>query len=77
MRFFKDSPFLLVFNAKSNPAHHLSTNSLECCDKLIVQLNGGALTMQTVMPILALDQAGNPSRWLNQEKAIHLIATDR
>lgn len=33
--------------------------------------------MQTVMPILALDQAGNPSRWLNQEKAIHLIATDR
>jgi hypothetical protein len=34
-------------------------------------------TMQSVMPILALDLAGNPSRWLNQEKAVHLIITDR
>ncbi|MES9941738.1 MAG: HNH endonuclease [Candidatus Thiodiazotropha sp. 6PLUC2] len=33
--------------------------------------------MLRVMPILALDQAGNPSRWLNWEKAVHLIATDR
>jgi 5-methylcytosine-specific restriction endonuclease McrA len=34
-------------------------------------------TMSIVMPILALDQAGNPSRWINQEKAVHLIVTDR
>ncbi len=33
--------------------------------------------MLAVMPILALDKAGNPSRWINQEKAIHLIITDR
>ncbi|MGD8909146.1 MAG: HNH endonuclease [Chromatiales bacterium] len=33
--------------------------------------------MSLVMPILALDQAGNPSRWINQEKAVHLIITDR
>lgn len=33
--------------------------------------------MQAVMPILALDQAGNPSRWINQQRAIHLITTDR
>ncbi|MES9903130.1 MAG: HNH endonuclease [Sedimenticola sp.] len=29
------------------------------------------------MQVLALDCAGNPSSWLNQETAIHLIATDR
>lgn len=27
--------------------------------------------------VLALDCAGNPSAWLNNEKAVHLVATDR
>ena len=32
---------------------------------------------QTPMLILALDRAGNPSSWVSQETAIHLMATDR
>ena len=35
------------------------------------------LSRQTPMLILALDRAGNPSSWVNQETAIHLMATDR
>ena len=27
--------------------------------------------------VLALDRAGNPSAWLNNEMAVHLVATDR
>ena len=33
--------------------------------------------MQSGMPILALDKAGNPHQWINLEEAVHLIVTDR
>ena len=33
--------------------------------------------MRAAALFLALDRAGNPSRWINHETAIHLIATDR
>jgi len=33
--------------------------------------------METNSLVLACDRAGNPSAWLNNEMAVHLVATDR
>jgi hypothetical protein len=33
--------------------------------------------METNSLVLACDRAGNPSAWLNNKMAVHLVATDR
>jgi hypothetical protein len=33
--------------------------------------------MENNSRVLACDRAGNPSAWLNNEMAVHLVATDR